>query len=282
MLPERKILKLRSSQRCPVCDHKGWCGVFEDGKSAICMRVISDKPTKNGGWYHDLDKPLPPRREKETPKRSAPELTIMAKQFESAVNPERLESFADKMGLSVASLRRLGIGYCHDSQAWTFPMRAATGPVVGIRLRANDGAKFSIRGGHEGLFIPDLSGEGTLCLPEGPTSTAALLDMGFDAVGRPSCTGAFAIIRDFLHGNRRDVAIFGDHDSAKPLPNKGVFYPGQDGANRLATELCGVARSVRVIVPPRVKDARDWKKSGATKAVVEAIIRAQRPIRRSA
>jgi hypothetical protein len=39
---------------CEICGHTRWCGYSEDGTKAVCMRVESDKPTKNQGWLHIL------------------------------------------------------------------------------------------------------------------------------------------------------------------------------------------------------------------------------------
>ena len=36
---------------CPVCGHKGWCRVFDDG-GVECMRIESPTPCKSGGWLH--------------------------------------------------------------------------------------------------------------------------------------------------------------------------------------------------------------------------------------
>src|SRR3954471_2376227 len=57
---------------CPVCGHKGWCRIFDDG-GVECMRTESPTRCKSGGWLHwpngrERDWrdqiPTPPRREK--------------------------------------------------------------------------------------------------------------------------------------------------------------------------------------------------------------------------
>lgn len=59
---------VRATRRrpCPVCRRGDWCGFTADGAKAVCMRVESDWPTKNGGYLHVLSeerrydpKPLP-------------------------------------------------------------------------------------------------------------------------------------------------------------------------------------------------------------------------------
>lgn len=217
------------------------------------------------------------------PTLSRHELDLLCRRHRSAVNPQRLERFAEEMGLTVASLERLGIGWAGD--CWAFPMRGPCGELRGVRLRLLDGKKISVRGGHEGLFIPaDLRWGQPLLACEGPTSCAALLDLGFDAVGRPSCSSGAQLLVDYLRiGPRREVVVVGDHDERKSRPDGSGFYPGQEGARRLASLLCaaGVCRSVKVLVPPLVKDAREWKRAGATRAVIEAVIRAMPYVRRA-
>ncbi len=40
---------------CAICGYSDYCGFTSDGELAICMRVQSDKPTRNGGWIHILN-----------------------------------------------------------------------------------------------------------------------------------------------------------------------------------------------------------------------------------
>ena len=179
------------------------------------------------------------------------------RRYRTSVNPERLAKLAAELGLTVDSLNRLGVGWAFDRSAWAFPMKNADGVLLGVRLRTTTGKKFSVTGGHEGLFIPtDLSDAGPLLLCEGPTSCGALLDLGFSAIGRPSCMGGAGLVCNYLRrAARRDVIIFGDHDQAKHRPDGSVWHPGQDGAARLAQDVLPHARSVKVVVPPRVRRA---------------------------
>ncbi|MBI1926850.1 DUF3854 domain-containing protein [Candidatus Poribacteria bacterium] len=55
-----EIIRVSTHAPCPICDKPDWCGIFDDGSAAICMRVESDRPTQNGGWLHFLyDRPIP-------------------------------------------------------------------------------------------------------------------------------------------------------------------------------------------------------------------------------
>ena len=43
------------SRPCPVCGHKDWCTISNDGEVAVCRRVPSPKPARSGiGWVHFL------------------------------------------------------------------------------------------------------------------------------------------------------------------------------------------------------------------------------------
>ena len=151
-----------------------------------------------------------------------------------------------------------------DRRAWSFPMRDASGDVVGIRLRRRDGRKFAVKGGRDGLFIPtDLPKGDPLLIAEGPTDTAALLDLGLSVIGRPNCLGGSGLIVQLLKRRAsREVAIVADGDAA-----------GRRGAENLASILALYIPDVRIVAPPAgVKDARQWKQAGVTHGDVQAAI----------
>jgi DNA primase len=149
--------------------------------------------------------------------------------------------------------------------------------VLGVRLRTASGRKFSVTGGHDGLFIPinletDLDASGRLLVTEGPTDCAAMLDFGFCAVGRSSCTGGVRLLVELAKQRRpAETIIVSDADT-----------PGQRGAGNLAAVLLAYSPAVRIITPPTgIKDARQWKQRGATAADVAAAIDAA-PVQRLA
>jgi len=268
-----------------VCGKPDWClfaGPDEAPNAAICARTESPKRCGEGGWLHVLrtDGPAWPRWRRTLrravgimadAKRPGIDFDRLARECQAAVKPEALGQLAGNLGLSARSLRRLAVGWSAEHRAWTFPMRNAAGDVVGIRLRLPRGRKLSVKGGREGLFIPDgLHPGGRLLICEGPTDTAAMLDFGFEAVGRPSCTGGVKHLCELVRRlDVHDVVIVADQDA-----------PGQRGANRLASTLVAYVAVVRVITPPGdVKDARAWKRAGATAADVLAAIDATKPRR---
>lgn len=233
------------------------------------MRVKSDHPTRNGGWLHRIaDRSfqpaprvhLPPRREARP---CAIEWVALLNRFARDTQTDAVERLAAGLGVSPGGLRRLGLAWAAPHRAWAFPMCDANRETTGIRLRAEDGRKWAITGSRNGLFWPDdLTGAGPLLVCEGPTDTAALLALGYDAIGRPSCAGAIELVVEGVEGLRRhDVVVVADTDG-----------PGLDGADRLAQALTQAGRRPKVIRPLQGKDARAWLQAGATRAVVDAVI----------
>jgi DNA primase len=261
---------------CPICGRPDWCAVASDDAAALCQRVESSKRIKDAGWLHRLrdDGWRPIGSAVRFVSLSTPATTafaalgVLTEQYRAAVDPDRLQQHANSLGLSAGSLRRLNIGWSVDRRAWSFPMRNADGNVLGIRLRLSNGAKFAVKGGKDGLFLPAANGSdrsGPLLICEGPTDTAALLDMGFvDVAGRPSCTGGIKLLVNLIRRCPREVIVVSDGD-----------VPGRRGADNLASVLVAYAPSVRVIAPADgIKDARAWRQAGADRKDVEKMINA--------
>jgi len=218
-----------------VCEHTDWCLLAADGNAAICARVKSPKRAGDGGWLHRLhDDPFQPQRVRTrtipvTTSEPRQDFTALAAVFRNAVDPDQLNHLAVALGLSVTSLASLGIGWSASHRAWSFPMTAADGRVLGIRLRRSNGFKFAVTGGKEGLFLPvgDRAGAQML-VSEGATDTSALWDMGFrNLAGRPSCTGGVKPLVELICMHKPShVVIVADGDE-----------PGQRGAQDFSTAL---------------------------------------------
>jgi len=274
-------LRVNKAEPCKVCQHGDWCCVTSDGTLANCMRIESGRLCKNGGWLHKLDgsvkPPLPPKRQKPAapPKDFFKLFSRYSNNLTNTKEGQSIErSFKEVLGVSTYSLWRLGVGF--DGKNLTFPMWNTTGFAIGIRLRTPEGRKFSVTGSKSGLFLPLYVSEeaGTaLFVCEGPTDCAALLDLGFDAIGRPSCSGGTEFIKAFLLGQNREVVIMADRDAPKTAPDGRQFNPGLDGADRLGKAIKPLCRSVRVIKPPVGKDIREWYNKGATAAAVLAVVK---------
>jgi hypothetical protein len=233
------------------------------------MRIKSDRPTRNGGWLHRLAYSAPrqvPRLHVPPPRATAPRTTdwiALLQRFARDTRAAEVERLAATLGVSPGSLFRLGIVWAAPRHAWGFPMRDAAQKVIGIRLRTESGHKWAVTGSHNGLFWPeDLTGAGPLLVAEGPTDVAALLDLGYATIGRPSCAGTIeAVVEAVRRLRRRDVVIVADADG-----------PGIDGADRLAQALTEKGHRPKVIRPVQGKDARAWVQAGATRTVVDTAI----------
>ena len=265
---KREWIRVTRHRPCPICAKPDWCGVSADGEVACCMRLQSDRPARNGGWLHRLtDAPPPPvpREYVPRPPRGPPsDWPALLRRFGRDTRTADVERLAAGLGVSPGSLCRLGIVWAAPHRAWAFPMCDAKHETVGIRLRADDGRKWAVASSHNGLFFPvGLEGAGPLLVCEGPTDTAAMLDLSYDAIGRPSCTGAVEMVIEVVRAlRRRDVVVVADADG-----------PGIEGADRLAQAMTEAGRRPKVIRPREGKDARAWVRAGATRAVVDTVIR---------
>lgn len=205
------------------------------------------------------------------PSQANPDLEAAATAFQQALRPGSLDYLAADLGLTTSSLDALRVGWDSESSAWAFPMRDSAEHIVGFRLRRPDGGKYTTPGTHEGLFIPaGTAPDERLFIAEGPTDTAALLDLGMNAIGRPSCNSGIQFTVQLVRRLRsHEVVIVADNDE-----------PGRRGAARLADVLVVVAR-VRVITPP-CDDMRTWRVTHhATSADVLDLVNTTAPLRLS-
>lgn len=270
--------RARRGRPCPVCGRPDWCLVAADGSAAICARIESARRCGEAGWLHQLRDTgwRPARRNVRSVSvpltNGRPDLADLAAMYRQALDQARLDVLARSLGLSVVALEALSIGWAATYGAWSFPMTDAAGNVLGIRLRRPEGGKFAVRGGKEGLFLPaNVTAHRQLLITEGPTDTAALLDLGYSNVaGRPSCTGGIRLVCELVRQRRpAEVVIVADNDG-----------PGQCGGANLASVLLAYVPVVRVVAPPAgVKDAREWLRRGGTRVDVAQAIAAA-PARR--
>lgn len=252
--------------RCPICEHDSWCTVAPDRSAARCKRVASDHPCPGedgDAWLHVIHELRPARRANPLPMLPPlrRDLERLADDYRTNATPTWIERNAEGLGVAREALVALGVGR-DPSGNLAFPMVNAAHQVVGIRIRTPQGQKFAVRGGHEGVFLPRRAAttDGILLFPEGPTCSAAVLTLGFEAVGRPSCSGGVRYCTELAR--LRECVVVADADA-----------PGQRGAMTLVTSLVAVAKSVRILTPP-MKDMRDWLKAGATHADVADLIAA--------
>lgn len=246
---------------CPICGKPDWCGVSADGSAAVCMRVESPTVTRNGGWLHRTSTgttavPLPMP---DLPPAAGTDLARLWREWLGTTDALDLGRLAAQLGVASVALRALGAAWAPPHRAWAFPMRDDRGGIVGIRLRAEGGRKWAVRGGHEGLFVPAPFAGRELTICEGPTDTAAALSLGLPAIGRPSCAGAVAATVAFIRARKVvRVVLVADRDR-----------PGREGAARLARAL----PVPHALVTPPAKDLREWVARGATRAAFDTLLR---------
>lgn len=223
---------------------------------------------KNGdtGWFHEGG-----AQRMDFKPETRPELIdavgIMLR-WHASTNPDFVDRMADSLGISRDAAHSFGVAWSRDHLAWAWPMRDGNGKVCGIRLRANDGKKWAVKGSQQGLFEPIMAARNRVFLPEGPTDTAALVSLGVFAIGRPSASGGLMAIKQTVSRLRiREVVIIADNDEDKEH-NGRKFNAGYDGAESLSRNL----QVPNCVISLPCKDARDFVKNGGTWEMLDCIV----------
>jgi len=270
-------LRVSSKSPCQVCKHPDWCGISENGRLAICMRVPSDSPTQNGGYIHRLTFEVrnhpPPRPRKAAPPPNSLDFAAMLDAWCRKSPQDSITALGASLGVSPQALAEIGAVRGGQTGVWAFPMHDGDGKIVGIRLRSDAGQKWAVKGSKEGLFYPEsVPPDHVAVVCEGPTDTAAALTLGLWAVGRPSCMGAVEHVKRLC---RRlliaHLVVVADNDDPKPRPGGGWWQPGFDGARKLVE---AVGLPFKMLAPP-AKDIRAWVRAGATRAAFEYLADSQ-------
>ncbi len=190
-----------------------------------------------------------------------------AEAFQQALYPSSLEKYANELGVSRESLRRLGMGF-NNPDSYTFPMRWADGYVCGIRARKFTGTtreKVTMHGGKPGLFLPDGVRPGPdILICEGESDTAAALTLGLDAIGVPSAGQGICEVINFFRTRTASLpCIIGDNDKK-----------GRGGVKATAEALRIEGIPCRILYPPTDgHDLRDWIQSEQlTSSMLQAAI----------
>ena len=140
---------------CPACNHSDWNCRMGD-KKFICMRIASEHPAKDGGFYHEYGEKKPAYI---PPKRSAPKVNLDFDGMMKRYNFSVCEKLALNLGVSEKSLCDLNAFWIPEYNSWAIPMRDGENKIIGIHLRCDDGTKRAVVGSRNGLFIPSNVGE---------------------------------------------------------------------------------------------------------------------------
>jgi len=258
-MAESKWQRVTKRRPCIYCDHPDWCTYTIDG-AACCMRAESDRPMGNGGWLHMVDgaEPVTPKYEPPPPTKYYVDVSAQWERACTAMG--QTNRLAVLIDVPVPALRAFHVGW--DGRAWTFPMYDLTFQPIGFRRRFPDGKKLSMKGGHEGLFVPTSIQPDRLVICEGPTDAAALWGIGCQAVGRPSNVGGYALLCGLLKLWRpARLTIVADRDETGSMADKNTLR----GARKLLDFAESIRMEAAIRRPPlKIKDARDWVRAGAT------------------
>ena len=258
-------IRAKKDFKCPICQHPDWCTFAPQLKGWCCMRVQNSRPMKNGGWFHRANeeaRPLP----KPEPEKPSIDAAALMREWAAATPWKYICDLAAQLFVTADSLAALGIVWARQHHAFGFPMFNGNGLMVGIRLRAASGRKWSVTGGHEGVFLPDTPRQDTAYILEGPTDTAAAVSLGLYCIGRPNCRSGISHTQVTINRLRiQRCVIISDNDPPGLDPKRPYEQPGADGAVKLAKELQVPVASITL----PTKDLRKFVEWGGTRAMID-------------
>lgn len=278
---EYNWIEVNENFPCPICKSDTWCGVLMSDMKVRCKREEAGSyktyRMKDGSfsYYHSI-KPKQLGGTARLKARKVKPLTPVEMEsiMQRCLLSPRLQELSSSTGISAKSFKRLSTG--HDGKSWVNPEKDEHGIIVGIKRRFMDGKKIYYRGSKPGLYIPDGWYPATrIFFTEGMTDTAACLDMGLSAIGRPSNIGGLREVASFLKSfcSSIEIVIVAEndyrwHESCKGCEKCGRCWPGKHGALQLYSDLrqCFSAdRKIYFMMPPTgAKDIRGCLNAGMT------------------
>lgn len=257
-MKQHQWLRVNKKHRCPYCVHADWCAYSLDAKIVLCMRKESQKPSRNGGWFHPLTETSinwPTFRIPKEIKKNDIDWNKILSTFDH--DWKTVAQLADVLKVGTETLYFLEVGYSKEHKAWGFPMKNAHAKIIGVRLRNDAGKKWAIRGSRQGLFIPKDLHDSTMMICEGATDTAAALTLGYFAIGRASCECGGDMIKEFITLRKiKRVILIPDNDEA-----------GLRGVEKLKLDVPFVQW-----IPPK-KDLRSFLHAGGTREILESSLK---------
>lgn len=250
---------------CPICDKPDNCEVSSDGRMVWCGRISEGSLRENAGgqFLHrlteDWQRPIPLPAPTRNPRPRKDVAAEAARWFAFSQAAEARLMLAQHLGVAVASLEKLRVGWNFAGRFWSFPERDATGQIIGITRRFENGNKKRLAGCQAGLTYADNwdEGAGPILLPEGGSDTAAGLTIGLCVVGRPSNYTGIDQLVGLLERVplERKIIVVAERDQ-----KENGRWPGRDGAISTATQIAAALdRSIAWSLPPDdAKDMRAW------------------------
>jgi len=261
---------------CPICRkpttrREGYC-VIDQPRGLVWCGHSAEHGLKSFYKIDGQHAPLPSSvRMKPRP---VIDFTAMHEQMRAEITPMHIRAEARALGVHPDSLRAVGIGWCSEYGAATFPMYSLHRKIVGLRVRRRSGYKFAIDGSTNAVFIPTgphapagQNERGRCFVVEGPTDLAAAIDLELPAFGLPAALVAHEVIAHYVKGRKTVIIRDGDDDGVK-------------SSNRLSSILVPICPTVHVIRPMQVKDLRKWRQNGATRELIESVLANTSPRRR--
>ncbi len=163
-----RLRRVTRRSPCKACGKPDYCGAFDDG-AAICMRVRSDKSTRNGGWLHTFGdtyvapaKPIIKQPVAATPeiacieRRDAIYSTLIRDHLVlSEKRDDSHRTALGKRGLSNEEINRLGYRSAPSPEYGCFVARSlAQHDLQGIPGFYRRGDKWLMRDFGPGILIP--------------------------------------------------------------------------------------------------------------------------------
>lgn len=168
-----------------------------------------------------------------------------AKEYATALEPDRLHELASKLGVRAEAVQKIGTGWCARESCWVTPEVNGDGQIIGLNRRYHDGHQKALYGGRRGLTIPsDLDKRsGVVLIVEGASDVVAALTLGIAAAGRPNARGGVDHLAELLTGRKIFICAENDGD--------GISSPGFEGALRVGKQLANAwDEPVRWGLPP--------------------------------
>lgn len=205
--------RVSRSAPCPICGNSTYCTVAAKAGYVHCMRIESDQIASGrlGGWIHRLAGAVVRDYAKlETKEKKAFDYPKFVR-ARKATTQEDYERIAIQLGVALAGVEKLWPAVMGDVVVW--PQRNSIGTIVGASVHGATG-KWYMPGSEPGLHYECLGirQRGPVHIVEGASDTACLIGLGYQAIGRPSCSGGFGLIKSLLTNHQGPIIVWGERD----------------------------------------------------------------------